>query len=199
MRADRSLDPRGYPEFAIRPPGKRDEYFVADYLWPMRGSEGVHGLDLSAQPVNLASMRYARETGQPVASGPFDLIQEVSHRTGFVVRVPVFVGPAAAFGYYPSAYHTQWSNGLTLYGPPVPTFGPTPGAFGGSDAHRKYFSGGLPRYGWFGYYTPSPRPRDLTVSVYPQPPHYTGPGYDTVAPREAVPAANCSRPATIPT
>lgn len=90
VRADRSLDPRGYPDFAIRPPGDRDEYFVADYLWPMRGSESVHGLDISAQPANLASMRYARDSGQPVASGPFDLLQEVSERTGFVVRVPVF-------------------------------------------------------------------------------------------------------------
>ena len=90
VRADTSLHPEGYPDFAIRPPGERNEYFVADYLWPESGSRGVHGLDISAQPANLASMRFAMETQKPTASGPFDLIQEVSDKTGFVVRVPVF-------------------------------------------------------------------------------------------------------------
>ncbi len=90
VRADTSLHAGGYPDFAIRPPGERSEYFVADYLWPESGSRGVHGLDISAQPANLASMRYAMETRKPTASGPFDLIQEVSDKTGFVVRVPVF-------------------------------------------------------------------------------------------------------------
>jgi len=90
VRADTSLDPQGYPGFSIRPPGERPEYFVADYLWPFGTSKAVHGLDISAQPANLASMRYAMATGQPTASGPFDLIQEVTDMTGFVVRVPVF-------------------------------------------------------------------------------------------------------------
>lgn len=90
VRRDTSLDPAGYPAFAIRPAGERSEYFVADYLWPFEASRSVHGLDISAQPANLASMRYAMNTGQPTASGPFDLIQEVSEKTGFVVRVPVF-------------------------------------------------------------------------------------------------------------
>ena len=90
VRADRSLDPRGYPGFVIRPPGQREEYFVADYLWPDNGSQGVHGLDISAQPANLESMKFAMATGKPTASGPFDLIQEKTQRTGFVIRVPVF-------------------------------------------------------------------------------------------------------------
>ena len=33
-------------------------------------------------------------TGTPVASGPFDLLQEKEHRAGFVIRVPVFDGHA---------------------------------------------------------------------------------------------------------
>jgi len=94
VRADTSLSPGGYPAFAIRPPGERHEYFVADYLWPFESSKAVHGLDISAQPANLASMRFAMATGLPTASGPFDLIQEVSDKTGFVVRVPVFAPDA---------------------------------------------------------------------------------------------------------
>lgn len=93
VQGDTSLHPEGYPGFAIRPPGERTEYFVADYLWPESGSRGVHGLDISAQPANMASMRYAMATKKPTASGPFDLIQEVTDKTGFVVRVPVFSEP----------------------------------------------------------------------------------------------------------
>lgn len=90
VRNDTSIEPHGYPQFSIRPPGDRAEYFVADYLWPMTGNQGIHGLDISAQPANLASMRYSQKSGQPVASGPFDLLQESTRRTGFVIRVPVF-------------------------------------------------------------------------------------------------------------
>ena len=68
---------------------------------------------------------------------------------------PLGVGPQFGYGpqygylarsygsgygwYYPAAFGSFWSNGLSLYGPPVPTFGVTPGSFGGSDAHRNYF------------------------------------------------------------
>src|SRR5262245_1436971 len=41
--------------------------------------------------------------------------------------------PYGYLGYYPGAYSNSWSNGFNLYGPPVPTYGITPGAFGGSD------------------------------------------------------------------
>ena len=90
VRADTSLSTHGYPDFAIRPPGERAEYFVAEYLWPMAGNESVLGLDISAQPTNLAAMQYSRDSGHTVASAPFDLLQEDRHRPGFVIRVPVF-------------------------------------------------------------------------------------------------------------
>src|SRR5262249_44919391 len=46
--------------------------------------------------------------------------------------------PYGYFGYYPSAFGSQWSNGLTLYGPPVPTYSAVAGAFGGSDQRLNY-------------------------------------------------------------
>ena len=91
VRADTSVDALGYPKFAIHPPGERKEYFVVDYLWPPRGNKGIHGLDISTQPANLASMHYSMQSSQPVASAPFDLLQETTHRAGFVIRVPVFL------------------------------------------------------------------------------------------------------------
>ena len=90
VRNDHSLSPDGFPEFHIHPAGDRPEYFVAEYVWPMVGNEGVMGLDISAQPANLAAMRYSRDSGQTVMSAPFDLVQEKEHRAGIVIRVPVF-------------------------------------------------------------------------------------------------------------
>jgi len=100
VRADMSANPQGLPDFAIHPAGVRPEYFVAEYLWPEEGSRGVLGLDISVQPANLAAMHYSRDTGKTVVSAPFDLIQEKSHRTAFVLRAPVF-GPAPPGGTSP--------------------------------------------------------------------------------------------------
>ena len=90
VRADISLSPDGLPGFAIHPPGERAEYFVAEYLWPLHSGDGLLGLDISAQPANLAAMHYSRDSGQTVVSAPFDLLQESKHRAGIVIRVPVF-------------------------------------------------------------------------------------------------------------
>src|SRR5436309_15945129 len=51
VRRDTSIDPRGYPRFAIKPPGERPEYFVVVYLEPMAGYEFAFGLDLAANPM----------------------------------------------------------------------------------------------------------------------------------------------------
>ncbi|WP_312782079.1 EAL domain-containing protein [Acidovorax temperans] len=93
VRNDLSLAPAHRALFAIRPAGERDEYFVVHYIWPMRSDAEMLGLDISAQPANLASMHFSRDSGRPVASAPFDLIQERDHRTGFVIRIPVFGPP----------------------------------------------------------------------------------------------------------
>jgi uncharacterized protein (TIGR03000 family) len=63
----------------------------------------------------------------------------------------------------------NWSNGLSLHGPPVPVYGPVPGYLGASDQNHVWRD--APRlgigYGWVGIYAASPRPRPLTVNVWP--------------------------------
>lgn len=95
VRSDPSLGNGRGAEFTVRPAGERDEYFVVHYIWPMQGNAEMLGLDISAQPPNLASMHYSRDSGRPVASAPFDLMQERDHRIGFVIRIPVFGGPGS--------------------------------------------------------------------------------------------------------
>jgi uncharacterized protein (TIGR03000 family) len=94
------------------------------------------------------------------------------------------------FGYfgYSGRAGSSWSNGLSLYGPPVPVYGPIPGVFGANDLNRQWRSTlapGFAGYGWFGLYAASPRPHHRSVSVYPQvEPLYPGPA----APQPAGPA-----------
>lgn len=80
---------------------------------------------------------------------------------------------------------STWSNGLSLYGPPVPTYGPIPGVFGANDLNRQWRSVVSPglAYGWVSIYAASPRPKPLTVNVWPQVESVGGPGvYAPAAP-----------------
>jgi uncharacterized protein (TIGR03000 family) len=85
-------------------------------------------------------------------------------------------GPYVGYPYYPGFFGysgragSSWSNGLSLYGPPVPVYGPIPGVLGNDDLVRQWRSTlpvGLHGYGWVGVYAASPRLRPNTVSVRP--------------------------------
>ena len=80
-------------------------------------------------------------------------------------------GPYIGTGGYPfvgwpgyrGANGAFWSNGLSLYGPPVPVYGPIPGVFGNSDLVEQWrasptLGGGFGYYGWVGPFRASPRP-----------------------------------------
>src|SRR5689334_12764591 len=75
VRRDTSLNADGYPNFAIKPPGERAEYFVAVYLEPMAGFEFGFGLDIGANPMAAnpekvaATVRLQRDNGKLAASG----------------------------------------------------------------------------------------------------------------------------------
>ena len=89
VRRDTSVDPRGYPAFAVKPPGERDEYVVIKYLEPVAGNELAFGLDLAADPVRRAEIARARDLGEPVASGPFAVTINPNH-ISFSLRVAVY-------------------------------------------------------------------------------------------------------------
>jgi uncharacterized protein (TIGR03000 family) len=85
-------------------------------------------------------------------------------------------GPFVGYPYYPGFFGfsgragSSWSNGLSLYGPPVPVYGPIPGVLGNDDLVRQWRSTlpvGFQGYGWVGVYAASPRLRPNTVSVRP--------------------------------
>src|SRR5258706_2420122 len=90
VRNDRSVDPQGYPKFAIRPPGERAEYVVAQYVEPMTGNERALGLDLGGDAVRLAALDRTRDSGRITASGSIALALDPSRHPGFAMRGAVY-------------------------------------------------------------------------------------------------------------
>lgn len=91
---------------------------------------------------------------------------------GVGVGVGYGYGPywGPGWGVYPAYYPGFYGNGLSLYGPPVPTYRPIPGVFGGGDS--QYF--GLPplyRPGFYNFaYVPLSKPAPLPAAIADAPP-----------------------------
>ena len=90
VRGDTSVEPRGYPGFAIKPPGERAEYVVVQYVEPMSGNEAALGLDLAGDAVRLAALERVRDSGQITASGVIALALDPKRHPGFAMRMAVY-------------------------------------------------------------------------------------------------------------
>jgi uncharacterized protein (TIGR03000 family) len=80
-------------------------------------------------------------------------------------------GSGPYWGVMPFYYPGFYGNGLSMYGPPVPTGKPIPGVFGGGDS--RFFDPIPPAYpypGWVGGgWVPLSRPAPLPVSIVDAP------------------------------
>jgi diguanylate cyclase (GGDEF)-like protein/PAS domain S-box-containing protein len=90
VKNDRSVSPEGYPDFDIRPSGRRDEYWVVDFIEPQAGNEPVFGHDLRTRVGASAAAERARDTGEPTATGRYRLVQEQGASYGVVIYLPVY-------------------------------------------------------------------------------------------------------------
>lgn len=90
VRKDTSVDPRGYPDFAVKPSGNRPEYVVVQYLEPAAGREAALGLDLGGEPVRLAALERVRDSGRITATGSIALALDPRSPSGFAMRLPVY-------------------------------------------------------------------------------------------------------------
>lgn len=90
VRADKSVTMRGYPNFDVRPDGRRDEYWVIDYLEPLAGNETAFGLDVRQRGGALAAAQRARDTGEATMTGRYRLVQESGSSSGLVLYLPVY-------------------------------------------------------------------------------------------------------------
>jgi signal transduction histidine kinase len=95
VRNDTSLDPRGYPEFRITPPGDRAEYYVLAYVEPMAGFEFAFGRDMGANPDAthpvVVALESARDSGKLTASGvPIRIRRGGKEYIGLAMRLAVY-------------------------------------------------------------------------------------------------------------
>lgn len=90
VRNDTSVDPRGYPDFTVKPPGDRPEYIVVQYVEPMAGNEAALGLDLAGNAARLAALERTRDSGRITASGSIALALDPHGHPGFAMRLPVY-------------------------------------------------------------------------------------------------------------
>ena len=113
VRADRSIEPAGYPDFRIHPPGERAQHLVLSYIEPMRGNEPAFGHDNIADEARREVVERARDSGQPQASAPVRLLQQ---RPGVLVRLPVYQRgmPTDTLAQRRLAYQGQVSGALLV-------------------------------------------------------------------------------------
>jgi two-component system sensor histidine kinase/response regulator len=97
VRKDTSLDPRGYPNFAVTPSGDRPEYYVLTYVEPMAENEPFFGLDISNNPAAInpravaEALANARDSGELTSSGQLLHITKGQERhTSLAMRLAVY-------------------------------------------------------------------------------------------------------------
>jgi PAS domain S-box-containing protein len=96
VRRDTSLSPLGYPEFAIKPPGERPEYYVMVYLEPMVDYEYALGLDISANPAAAnpekiaLAMRSGRDSGKLTSSAQPLRVKRAKEAIYLAMRLAVY-------------------------------------------------------------------------------------------------------------
>ncbi|MES2126758.1 MAG: CHASE domain-containing protein [Pseudomonadota bacterium] len=90
VRRDTSIDPKGYPGFTIKPPGRRPSYTVLTYIEPLELYLEKFGGDIGANPAIARAIALARDTGRLSASGQPIMIQTPVRHIGMGMRLPIY-------------------------------------------------------------------------------------------------------------
>lgn len=90
VRADTSIDTRGYPNFSIKSKGDRDEYHVLVYLEPLETNLFSFGLDIAANPIAENALAVSRDSGSLTASGRLIQIEGPYRHVGLAMRMPLY-------------------------------------------------------------------------------------------------------------
>lgn len=88
-----TVQQEGFPEYAIRPPGRRAYYASVVYIEPLLGNNlRAFGFDIYSEPVRRLAMEQARDTNRAVITGKLELVQgsEKEAYTGFLMLLPIY-------------------------------------------------------------------------------------------------------------
>lgn len=90
---ERRIRAEGFPEYAVRPVGPRDEYTAIVYLEPFDArNRRAFGYDMFSEPMRHAAMARARDSGEASLSSRVVLLQETDQdvQAGFLMYLPVY-------------------------------------------------------------------------------------------------------------
>lgn len=83
----------GFPDYAIKPPGVRDEAYPIVFIEPFsERNQRAFGYDMFSEPVRREAMARARDTGTPALTGKVVLVQETGQdvQFGVLLYVPYY-------------------------------------------------------------------------------------------------------------
>ncbi len=89
----------GYADFSIYekggqkenvPAAEREEYFPVTWINPFAPNQAAFGFDLASNPARLETIVLARDTGQPAATAPLQLVQDTANQTSVLIMAPVY-------------------------------------------------------------------------------------------------------------
>jgi two-component system sensor histidine kinase/response regulator len=92
VRADRSVEPGGYPDFTITPAGRRPSYMALTFIEPPAMMDGKLGLDIAARAAPAEAMARARDAGGISASGQPVQVHGPTPHIALSMRAPVYRG-----------------------------------------------------------------------------------------------------------
>ncbi|MBF0604304.1 MAG: CHASE domain-containing protein [Nitrospirae bacterium] len=90
---EQQLRREGYPDYAIKPAGKREIYSAIIFLEPFdKRNQRAFGYDMFSDAVRRTAMEQARDTGRPTLSGMVTLVQETDRdiQPGFLIFLPLY-------------------------------------------------------------------------------------------------------------
>ena len=88
VRADRSVDPAGLPDFRIGPNSDADDFVAVELVEPLEANRASLGFDLLSEPSPRAVVERARDTGTLAASGRISVSEE--RTAAILVATPVY-------------------------------------------------------------------------------------------------------------
>ena len=90
---EHTMHANGYPSFALKPKGAKDQYSAILYLEPLdKRNRSAIGYDMFSEPIRKEAMERARDTGLAAISGKVKLIQEIDSdvQAGFLMYLPYY-------------------------------------------------------------------------------------------------------------
>ncbi len=92
-QVEHAIHRNGYPDFALKPKGKREQYSSILYLEPhIQRNMNAIGYDMFSEPTRQEAMMRARDSGIACATAPVKLLQEIDSdvQPGILIYLPVY-------------------------------------------------------------------------------------------------------------